>query len=66
MEKYTKLEQAHLHDKVNTIKERANLNEDTLMQNKDQGRKIELQKYVLKRGVVPLYIMFDNVVSQLS
>lgn len=44
MEKYTKLEQAHLHQKVDTIKERANQNEETLTSNKDQGRKIELQK----------------------
>ena len=45
MEKYTKLEQAHLHQKVDTIKERASQNEETLASNKDQGRKIELQKY---------------------
>lgn len=44
MEKYTKLEQAHLHQKVDTIKERANQNEETLAGNKDEGRKIELQK----------------------
>lgn len=44
MEKYTKLEQAHLHQKVDTIKERASQNEETLASNKDQGRKIELQK----------------------
>ncbi|XP_067949638.1 calponin homology domain-containing protein DDB_G0272472-like [Watersipora subatra] len=49
MEKYTKLEQAHLHSKVDTIKERANLNEENLQQNKDQGRKIELQKTDLAR-----------------
>lgn len=44
MEKYTKLEQAHLHQKVDTIKDRANQNEENLQGNKDQGRKIELQK----------------------
>lgn len=47
MEKYTKLEQAHLHQKVETIKERGGANEEALMQYKDQGRKVELQRYVM-------------------
>lgn len=45
MEKYTKLEQAHLHQKVDTIKERGTQNEEALMHSKDQGRKVEIQKY---------------------
>lgn len=53
MEKYTKLEQAHLHTKVDTIKERASLNEDSLMHKKDQGRKNELQKYACIRSLMP-------------
>jgi len=43
MEKFTKLEQAHLHQKVDTIKERASQNEESLAYKKDQGRKVVLQ-----------------------
>lgn len=52
MEKYTKLEQAHLHQKVETIKERANLNGEALTNRKDQGRKVELQKYNYKNIIL--------------